>query len=54
MLICFSIVKKYGHLQKYSLRTTGVFLVVALLPRVFSRRVKVETRAGKTGSALAG
>jgi len=28
-IYCFSIVRKYGHLQKFSLRTTNVYLVVA-------------------------
>ena len=37
MPTCFSIVRKYGHLQKFSLRTADVhvFLVVASPPRVF-------------------
>lgn len=35
MPTCFSIVQKYGHLQKFSLQTVDVFLVVASPPRVF-------------------
>lgn len=34
MPTCFRIFRKYGHLQKFSLRTTEVFLVVAPPPRV--------------------
>ena len=53
MPTCFSIVQKYGHLQKYSLRNRRGISGRRSSPSGFSRRVKVETRAGKTGSALA-